>query len=486
MCGPPQAEERSDEMGKRFWVIIVLVALSAVLALPASAAPSAAGLASDPTPLWNTFLGGTLADDGYAVATDAGGNVYVAGTSMAAWGAPIRAYGGAGDAFVAKLNSKGVLQWNTFLGSGTGEARAYGLALDGSGNINVTGESLFSWGAPVHAHSADGSDVFVAQLDKNGALRWNTFHGGQSIDQGRAIAVDGAGDIYVSGESRGTWGKPLVPPGTGLINQEAFAAKLDKNGALVWNTFMGDPNNEDYARGIALGGGVAVTGKSKVTWGNPVRAHSGDWYGDAFVAQLDASTGARQWNTFLGGAETDEGRAIAASGSDLYVTGFSYGTWANPVAPFSGPGQSNNVFVARLNGSGALRWNTFLGGEVEDDAGNAIAVVRGSRIYVAGKSGDSWGKPVHAHSGDEDAFVAQLTCCGLLQWNTFLGGDSGDWGFGIAANDANIYVAGESWVGYGDWGQPVRPGSGKEDAFVVRFGVEPPELYHALLPVIRR
>jgi len=67
-----------------------------------------------------------------------------------------------------------------------------------------------------------------------------------------------------------------------------------------------------------------------------------------------------------------------------------------------------------------------------------------------------------------------------------LGGEYGDRGFGIAADDANVYVAGESWVEYGDWGKPVRPGSGKEDAFVVRLGVEPPELHDALLPVILR
>ena len=467
-------------MGKRLWLIVVLVGLSAYWVLPAAAGP-----AGDPTLGWNTFLGGTAVDDGYAVASDTAGNVYVAGTSMASWGTPLRPYGGAGDAFVAKLNSKGVLQWNTFLGSATGEDRAYGLALDGSGNINVTGESLFSWGAPVHAHSTQSIDIFVAQLDRNGALRWNTFHGGQSIDRGHAIAADGTGAIYVSGESRGTWGNPVVPPGTGIVNEEAFALKLTKNGARVWNTFMGDRNGDDYARGIALGGGVAVTGHSEKTWGAPVRAHSGDWYGDAFVVQLNPSTGARQWNTFLGGAQTDTGRAIAASGSDLYVTGYSYGTWGTPIAAF--PGNSENAFVARLNGSGALVWNTFLGGgDFEDDKGQAIAVARAGRIYVAGQSDDSWGQPVQAHSGDEDAFVAQLNSSGALQWNTFLGGDGEDRGFGIAADDANVYVTGESWVEYGDWGDPVRPGSGKYDAFAARLGVEPPELYEALLPAIRR
>ena|GEM_PF-6786842 len=82
--------------------------------------------------------------------------------------------------------------------------------------------------------------------------------------------------------------------------------------------------------------------------------------------------------------------------------------------------------------------------------------------------------------------MAQLNCSGALQWNTFLGGEYEDRGFGIAADDPNIYVTGESWVEYSDWGTPVRSGSGKFDAFVVRLGVEPPELHCALLPVIRR
>jgi hypothetical protein len=490
-------EKRRKKMSKRLWTVTWFVGLNVVLAFTGWAQPVAEvnstsdtaaprhELVSDPTLVWNTFLGGSDWDDGYAIASDANGNTYVAGTSQGTWGSPIRPYGGAEDAFVAKLNRNGVLQWNTFLGSAVGADQAYAIALDGSGNVNVAGESLFSWGTPVNPHSADGSDIFVAQLSNNGVLKWNTFHGGQSIDRGYALAVDGSGNIYVSGESHGTWGSPVIPPSTSLINQEAFVAKLSKNGVRQWNTFMGEGNGADYARAVAVDGTVVVAGFSTNAWGTPVRAHSGDWYGDAFVAQLNSSSGVRQWNTFLGGARVDEVLAAAASAGDRYVTGYSYASWGTPIEPF--PGNSENVFVARLNGSGALQWNTFLGGsDYEDDRGHAIAVARAGRVYVAGQSADTWGTPVTPHGGDWDAFVAHLSTGGALQWNTFLGRDDTDYGFAIASDDANVYIVGESHVQYGDWGTPVRPGSGSYDAFVVRLGVEPPQYNYALLPLIQR
>jgi hypothetical protein len=83
--------------------------------------------------------------------------------------------------------------------------------------------------------------------------------------------------------------------------------------------------------------------------------------------------------------------------------------------------------------------------------------------------------------------VAQLSTAGALQWNTFIGGEYSDYGFAVASDDANIYVVGESFVSYGDWGTPIRPGSDSYDAWAVRLGEEPPEYdYSILLPLIQR
>ena len=106
----------------------------------------------DPDITWNTFLGGTNYDYGYGITVDSSGNVYITGDN---------GY----DAFAAKLNNSGVLQWNTFLG-GTGPDFGYGIAVDSSGNIYVTGYSSATWkifSDPVRAYTSS-SDAFVARL----------------------------------------------------------------------------------------------------------------------------------------------------------------------------------------------------------------------------------------------------------------------------------------------------------------------------------
>jgi len=104
----------------------------------------------DPTLTWNTFLRGGSSDNASAIAIDSAGNIYVTGYSSAAWGTPIRAYSGNDDAYVAKLNSSGELQWSTFLGGGN-QDYGYGIAINSAGNVYVTGTSQESGGSPIHA-----------------------------------------------------------------------------------------------------------------------------------------------------------------------------------------------------------------------------------------------------------------------------------------------------------------------------------------------
>ena len=96
-------------------------------------------LVIDPTLTWNTFLGAGGNDYAQAIAVDGSGNVYVAGYSSATWGSPVRAFGTGDDGFVAKLDSSGNLIWNTFLGGARGRLMSTAIAVDGSGNVYVTG-----------------------------------------------------------------------------------------------------------------------------------------------------------------------------------------------------------------------------------------------------------------------------------------------------------------------------------------------------------
>ncbi|TAH50333.1 MAG: hypothetical protein EYC68_14230 [Chloroflexota bacterium] len=146
------------------------------------------------------------------------------------------------------------------------------------------------------------------------------------------------------------------------------------------------------------------------------------------------------------------------------MAGYSDATWGSPVRAFSGVA---DAFAAKLDSSGALTWNTFLGGIVYD-LGYSVAVDANGNVYVAGYSGSTWGSPVRAFSGSDDAFAAQLDFSGALTWNTFLGGSGGDYGFGVAVDaNENVYVAGNSSA---TWGSPVRAYTGGRDAFAVKLG----------------
>jgi hypothetical protein len=349
------------------------------------------------------------------------------------------------------------LAWNTFLGGATYDS-GNGIAVDGSGDVYVTGSSTGSWGTPVRAYSGD-NDAFAAKFNSSGGLTWNTFLGGSGYTYGYGIAVDGSGNVYVAGDSDASWGSPLRAF-TGY--KDAFAAKLTSSGTLSWNTFLGGSSNTSgYGIAVDGSGNVYVVGNSSSTWGTPVRGYSGN--DDAFAAKLNSS-GGLTWNTFLGGSGDDTGRGIAVDGSgNVYVGGYCSSTWGTPVRAFSG---SNDAFAAKLTSSGGLTWNTFLGGSGYT-YGHGIAVDGSGNVYVAGYSNATWGAPVRAYSGSNDAFAAKLNSSGALIWNTFLGGSGNDGSSGIAVDGSgNVYVTGGSNTA---WGTPVRAYSTGYDTFAAKL-----------------
>jgi uncharacterized repeat protein (TIGR01451 family) len=405
---------------------------------------------------WNTFMGGSSNDQSNSIALDEGGRVYVVGSSYATWGSPINTYAGEQDAFVAQLTSDGSRQWNTFLGSASGIDDGNDIVTDETGDIYVVGTSGVAWGSPLSPFGGR-VDAFVAKLDSDGALLWMTFLGGSGADSGRGIAVDGGGDVYVVGTAGGTWGSPVDPYPGGWY--APFVAKLDSEGALQWHTYWG-AGGLDTGEGLAVDGDgeVYVVGNCYDTWGSPVDPYLGGT--EACVAKLDTN-GARQWNTFLGSADSDGGSAIAVDESgDVYVTGYSYATWGAPINPHNG--SHNDVFVAGLRGNdGVRRWNTFASFE-GTSYGKAITVDWTNNLFIAGKS-----------KGDgvfNRAFLMKLDTDGVRGWNTFMGATyDHDANEGVALDGrGHVYVTGHSLQ---SWGLPINAYAGERDGFVARFAL---------------
>lgn len=428
---------------------------------------SAYPLVIDPTLRWNTFLGSATEYDGGA-AIVAGADGY-----LYVAGDSYAGWGSPIRPFTA--------DYDTFVAKldssgnliwntflgGTGQDTAAAIALDSSGNIYVTGSSRASWGQPVNSYADD--DAFVAKLDSGGHLLWNTFMGETYSDYANAVATDTQGNVYVGGFSYGKWG--TNNPRSYVASQEGWVAKLTGEGALVWNSFLGG-TGFDLVTAIAVDsyeGNIFAAGSSDASWGLSPRRGFTPSLRDGFVAKL-GSDGHLQWHMFLGGESYDDAQGIALGDSgQIYVTGTSNSTWeTNPKRPYSGWA---DIFVTDLSSSGLLMWNTFLGGPASE-YGKAIAF-DGNGVYVAGDSDNTWGSPLNPHttpSGQGDITVAKLSLSGNLQWNTFFGTAEWDYvrGITLGANDI-AYITGES---PSTWGSPLEPfhGTSYSDAFVAAIG----------------
>jgi hypothetical protein len=296
--------------------------------------------------VYSTYLGGTAMDDGFAIAVDASGNAYVTGRTHSSdfptsAGAVQTIRASAPDAFVTKLQSSGSsLGYSTFLG-GNGFDWAVAIAVDSAGNAYVTGRtesSDFPTSNPFQAARGGAGDAFVAKLNAAGSvLVFSTYLGGSASDKGYGIAVDGSGHAYVTGETSSTdfpataGAFQTSNASTSAAACDGFVTKLDPAGsALVYSTYLGG-TDIDLAEAIAVdaAGHAHVTGETGSTDFPTVDAvqPTRDGSSDVFVTELNAAGSALVHSTYLGGNDADEGLSIAVGAScNVFVTGTTYST----------------------------------------------------------------------------------------------------------------------------------------------------------------
>ncbi len=466
--------------------------------LPSS---SAALLQDNPDDLlYSTFLGGNGRDNGFDIAVDASGAAYVTGwTSSSDYpttsGAFDTTLNGA-DVFVTKLNASGsALVYSTFLG-GRSRDESYSIAVDASGAAYVTGMTNSS-DYPTTAGAFDTTyngrwwDAFVTKLNAAGsALVYSTFLGGEGIEKGLSIAVDGNETACVTGYTSSGY-----PTTAGAFDttfnggyEDAFVTKLNAAGsALVYSTFLGGGDN-DEGRGVAVdgSGAVYVTGWTHSS-DYPTTAGAFDTTydnGDVFVTKLDASGNALVYSTFLGGSSQDGGSDIAVDVSrEAYIGGWtSSPDYPTTSGAFDTTYGNGDAFVTKLNAAGsALVYSTFLGGS-DSDLGYDIAVDESGAAYISGLTPSS-DYPTTAGAfdvtlnGGRDIFVTKLDAAGsAMVYSTHLGGSSYyDVGGSIAVDASGAaYVGG--WTQSSDY--PTTTGAfdttfneGKYDAFVTKLAV---------------
>ena len=424
-------------------------------------------LVIDPVLSYSTLLGGTSSNAITGLAVDASGAAYVTGIT-ASYNFPVsgplqRSNAGGNDAFVAKLNSSGNgLVYCTYLG-GSGDDRAYGIAVDASGDVLVAGSTTsanFPVYNPLQAKMAGGRNAFVAKLNPAGSsLSYSTYLGGSGSDIAYGITVDNNGNAYIVGDTT----SPNFPVSgfqrTNKGVQNAFVAKVSADGSqLLYSTYLGG-SSIDHGAGITVdaSGGAYVTGSTYSTDFPTASAWQPSNAGgqDAFVARLSPDGSALTYSTYLGGSAGTVASPEAGLAIDVDTSGNAYVTGVTSSAnfPLLNPLQSSllgtsDAFVSKLTASGTLSYSTYLGG-CGQDVGTAIVVDTGGKAYVAGY-GYSIDLPVTANAlqttngGGYDAFVAELNAAGnSLLYLSYLGGNGSDAAAALALDSANnLYVAG--------------------------------------------
>jgi hypothetical protein len=382
------------------------------------------------------------------------------------------------------------LEYDAIVAAGADPARfafrvegSEGIAVDAAGDLVLaTSTGRLTLKRPVAYQDIDGARHFIPSefaVDEKHVVRirvgdydparalvidpvvsYATYLGGSGTEQGTAIAVDAAGNAYVTGYTTST-DFPLVNALDRSMGKrgdvEVFVSKLNPAGtALVWSTYIGGSAGTDRAIGIAVDatGSVYVTGQ---TSGVDFPTSANAWQkaitgGGAFVTKLAPAGNALVYSTYLAGA-TPSGIAVDASGN-AYVSGSaasSFVTTPGALQPMTGIPAGITGFALKLNATGsAPLFATFLGGTGGEDV-TSIALDGRGGVYAGGWT-TSVDFPVlnafqSARSAGKDGFIAKLANDGsALIYSTLLGGSLDDAVNAIAVDGTgNVYVAGETY-----------------------------------------
>jgi uncharacterized delta-60 repeat protein len=352
--------------------------------------------------VWTSRYNGTgdSLDAAYAIAVDNSGNVYVTGRSMAT------NYGY--DYVTIKYNSGGSQQWAPrYDGPVSSYDEACGIAVDGQGNVYVTG---WSYGAGTY------HDYATVKYNAAGSQRWSARYNGpdNSNDDAKGLVIDDSGNVYVCGTS--------FANSTG---NDYVTVKYDSLGAERWaRRYDGLGSGNDEARAIAIdrAGNIYVTGLS----------YGGSTDVDYATVKYNPA-GIQQWARRYNGPanSTDEAYAVAVdTAGNVFVTGISYGS-----------GTYYDYATVKYDTAGVQQWVArYDGPGSAPDYAYALAVDTAGEVCVTGRSYDNGGL-------DYDYATVKYDAAGAEQWSRRYNGpgDSYDEAYAVAIdNSGNVYVTGRS------------------------------------------
>ena len=423
--------------------------------------------------LWSRIYGDASGEQiATAIATDASGNVIVAGTFSGAIDLGSGSVMSNGtDAFVAKLDPLGSMLWSrTF--TGLGSQIVGGVATDAAGNVIVIGTTAgsASFGGPTLT-SAGSQDVYVVKLDASGAHQWSKLFGDAADQVGYGIAVTSSGDIAIAGTYGGT-----IDLGSGAMTSKgfgsAFVARLDGKGNPQWSHSYGETGTT-VAIGVTFdpAGDVLWTGQGSgaIDLGQGITPGMGGQ--DVLVAKL-STTGSPQWGKRYGDPSDQFGHGIATdkAGNVVVVGGFA-GSINFGGSSFNA-GTTRNGFAVKIDATGEHLWSRAYGDSAGIQYLNGVAIDHlGYAIVVGGFAGslDAGNGTTLTSAGSDDVVAIKLDAAGSTSWAHRYGDSAEQFAYAVAVDSTGSVVLCGSVMGAIDLGGGALTSAGGRDAWVAKL-----------------
>jgi len=440
----------------------------------------ARALIIDPVLNYSTYWGGTNVDRGFKMDVDAFGNAYVVGLTGSG-DFPLVGGLGPGDRgsgtrmLITGFDRFGNIMYSTTMGGTTGADRGEDIRVDALGRPCVVGRTSstdFPTVNPEQAANQGLDSVVVACLNRHAdTLFFSTYLGGTGNDHGLGLALDDTGNnVYVTGYTQSsdvlTYNTPVeLTPFQAAIagTQDAFVAKYDISGSLIYFTYLGGsdgggPYESGHAVGVDSFGNAYVVGETDSslfpTAGTPDQGTNGGGTRDAFFTIVNPNGTSLNYSTYLGGTGDDVGYGVAVDGSDnAYITGATSSATgiATGGADQTVYGGAGDAFLAKYNAAGVKQYATYLGGS-GTDSGKAIAIQDlTAKVFVAGftASTDFPVTPIAYQptygGGGSDGMIGQYRLDGTRVHSSYFGGSDNDYIYGVGvAPTGGPLVAGET------------------------------------------
>ena len=435
--------------------------------------------------LWAKGAGGPYDEMGVSAATDASGNVFVAGyfkSPSLTLGSITLTRTGNCNVFLAKYDAWGNVIWATSP-PGTDYDIPYAVATDASGNVVVAGlfsSPVITFGS-ISLTNAGIEDAFVAKYDAAGKVMWAKRAGGADWDNAHGLAVDGSANVYLAGSFR----SPSIIFGSITLTNtaagiyDAFLVKYDSGGNVLWAAAAGGPgNNLPMSLSTDQWGNVFMTGSftgSLMTFGSLTVANKG--LDDLFIAKYNES-GNVLWAKSEGGSREDNCYSVATDGAgNAYITGMfrsetiTFGTidlWNS-----AGWYPTTDIFLAKYDGSGNVLWAAGAGG-LQNDQANSVATDADGNVFFTGffySDTATFGSTILVNTNDHsDIFLAKYDPAGSNLWALRAGGTDNDNGNSVAADaTGNIFMTGTFASPVITFGSDTLNNSGGGDLFLARL-----------------